>query len=282
MKFTLPLLAAALALASQPITAQAQNLFRTGRPDYARAAPSNSAQPGFAQPSLAQSYASNATNNYWNRPWVSQQYAETNSPSTYDRRLTSRPPHAGSADHDRLQAAWENYRREALRYQQQRRPNDDRPFTANSTSPSYVPLGYTTDWQPLDGERSDNIRRSAGRESLGTFRPDHQCEYRRRLENSQGYRDGYRRSSNGASNRLGASAADRRPTLSPAFRPAQYEETSRDTYRSSPSYQPGRSSQRRPLEPVPMSYSTDKRPINDRARGQLLDPARVASLGELY
>lgn len=277
-------------LASQPLTTHAQNLFRTGRPDYARPAPSNVGQAPFAQPRAIQPLATNQTSDYWNQPWVSQSYGDVGggSSAAFDPRLTRRPPTAGSADYDRLQAAWENYRREALRYQGQSPARDDRPFTANSSNPSYVPLGYASDWRPSDVVREVAPRRTASRETFGNSGSGHQCEYRRRLENAEA----------GRQNRFpdrprrGLSPADTRPTLESSYRPSQYQEPARDDYRRSPSYdesnyepsyQQRRSNLRAPLEPVPMSFSPQRKQANGiRNPVQNLDPARVASRIDLY
>lgn len=278
MKLSLQLLVVAFAMVSQPFSAHAQNLFRTGRPDYARPA-----QPNVTTPSFTQPFANNASD-YWNQSWLGRGAASQTAFSP-----TTRPLNSGSGDYERLVAAWENYRREALRYQGLRGVTDDRPFTANSSSD--VAPEYATDWRPTDRRVSDrrpsdrrpidrrpadwdhvnSQRRIAGRESLNGYDSNHQCEYRRRLENlSSDYPDQRGRA-------LRSLPADNRPRLSPSYRASQYEEPTAGTY--TPTYEPRRSSQR-PLEPVPMSFSTQRRQSsvnNSPARSQMLDPGRVAS-----
>lgn len=92
-----PIFATAILLSGvASATAQAQNLFRTGRPNYARTA--------------------EASLDPWGRPAVANRYSEAvgRLPRTY----VSRPRDLSASDYERLLNAWESYRREALRYQQ--------------------------------------------------------------------------------------------------------------------------------------------------------------------
>lgn len=165
-------MSAALAVVTiLPMTVDAQNLFRTGRPDYART-PSYNWQ-------LPQDYS---------RGQVADGYA--NSSGRTHRSYSARPDLRAADDYRRLEAAWDTYRREALRYQQR---FGNAQFT-NSQSHPYPSQqsSYSVNDNTLDYSREGRPIRSSGR-----------CEARSR----QGL-DGYERN-----------AADFRPTLRPTVRP---------------------------------------------------------------
>lgn len=113
-KFAFAILASAMLCAS---SANAQNLFRPSRPDYTRQQPAfqpNRSVPW--QPAPSRAYAGyDARPNFVARP-----------------NYVARPDLQTAGDYRRLESAWENYRREAFRYQQ--RYGNDR-FTDANTYP---------------------------------------------------------------------------------------------------------------------------------------------------
>ena len=102
-----------------PVVVEAQNLFRTGRPNYARPTFNTPVQP-------------RAVQGVWSRP-VAPVRPVYGFPPSY---ATAQPPFTSDADYVRLQHAWENYRREALRYQ---RRNGDAVFSPTATWGPTIP-----------------------------------------------------------------------------------------------------------------------------------------------
>lgn len=102
LRFASGTLALFFAVAGLSGNANGQNLFRTGRPSYTK------------QPTTAPNWG--APN--WQRPRVADQYAQSIGRDEAPRSL---PYNAGrpvlDSDYQRMLTAWENYRREALRYQ---------------------------------------------------------------------------------------------------------------------------------------------------------------------
>lgn len=123
-----------LALPLLATLAYGQNLFRTGRPDYTRR------------------QAANYQDRFTNLTTPSSQEARSNE----DRRQDS-------VDRERLQQAWESYRREADRYYA-RYGNQNGASTSNvnqavrysaSSSNSVSPVDFESDWVPR-GPRKSN------------------------------------------------------------------------------------------------------------------------------
>ena len=101
MKTRLFLVAVFVVKAAWPESAPAENLFRIGRPDYARV-PQSSVR---------------TTSENWRRPVVADRY--TDSATRTHRSYVARPTDDRSLlDYERVRAAWDHYRREAMRYQQ--------------------------------------------------------------------------------------------------------------------------------------------------------------------
>ena len=233
-KFAFTILASAMLCAS---SADAQNLFRPTRPDYTRQQPAF--QPNRSVP--------------W-QPVPSGAYARPNYEA--GANFVARPDLQSADDYRRLESAWENYRREALRYQQ--RNGNDR-FADVNTYP------VTNQRRPHEQARYfDDITRverpyrdgGTGRGCRGRRNPDGVgAEFR-----SPGYDSAYG----------GSTTLDQRRS------PADYAPSLRPTIRGTG----GSNSDWVPV--APRTFSTSASQQDQYAPRVRLDPVRTASSGNPF
>lgn len=231
-KFAFTMLAGAVLCAS---SADAQNLFRPSRPDYTRQQPAfqpNRSVPWQPAPSAAYGRSYNATPNF-----------------------AARPELQSADDYRRLESAWENYRREAFRYQQ--RYGNDR-FTGVNTYPvanQRRPRDQARYWD--DVTRVERPYRDGG--------AGHGCRARRSLDGvgTDFVRPGY------------DPAYDGSTTLDSRRSPADYPPSLRPVIRGT-----GATSGWAPIAPRQFSTSASQR--GQYEPGVRLDPVRTASSGNPF
>jgi len=129
MKFK-SLLFALLVIPLVASAVHAQNLFRTGRPDYTRA-------------DYARNYPATYHDRYVANSYANDSYARNTGPLT-DPRLTD-----PSYDRQRLDRAWENYRLEPERYRARYGSNHENGYGATpSTYNAIRTVDYQSDYAP--------------------------------------------------------------------------------------------------------------------------------------
>ena len=203
--------------------ANAENLFRTGRPDYAnntwQSAPSRNSLPWWRR-----SIAANQSNpsSFVDRPWTSpHEMRDVYGTSGFAAALPITPSIAvrepRENDYQRVATAWENYRREAMRYQL--RHGDDGVF-ASGVEPR-TERALRPEIRPVDQSRT-------------VIRP--RCQHGSRPLDSV---PRFQRDRLYEPGPLDLEPADIRPTLRPTSRPARsrFPESRFEPFSSSPSRQ---------------------------------------------
>jgi|GEM_PF-5192714 len=233
------------------------------------------------------------TYDYWNRPTNSGQGFSANRSTTWSQPTSVTSGDEAQLDFERVRSAWENYRREAMRYQSRygeqnflraggRRFESRSPYRSTGNQSSEAWRGPRQNFGENPSSRfAENVRPTANIRDIQSSEFESRAIYER--PESRGHGDCRACPQRGAANA--------RPRLAPLTPTAPYRELDRgDLRRSSAEFRPYsdvRESFRspQPLRAVPMSRSQTEFD-SQRNRGLFstpkIDPSQLASRAETF